>query len=76
VVTNFATITADQTVTLTAAKVLSYYIDLNKRKRWLKVAFMDGATTHDIVKFAVLAKTRARQEPISTTDMADQAVIV
>ena len=45
VVTNFATITADQTVDTTAATVAKYEVDLRGRKRYLRLSVTAGTVT-------------------------------
>lgn len=76
VVTNFATITANSAPVLTAAGILAYYIDMRPRKRYIRVSVGIPTATNDNQVISVVAKTRAAQEPASTSDLATTAVIV
>lgn len=83
VVTNFATIVADEThIAAAVATVLSYRVDLRGKKRYLRVSTTAGANTTDDGITAGVHYTLARldESPANTTDMvvntADSAVIV
>jgi len=78
VVTNFATITANRTAEdITAAKVVTYHVDLRGRKRYLRLRVSTDTTTNDDVTIAAVSTlTRQTEEPSSASEMADAAVIV
>lgn len=79
VVTNFATIVADRVgEDLTAARALTYHIDLLKRKRYLRLSLLpETHTTNDDIVIAVEATlTRKDTTPSAETSMADAAVLV
>lgn len=78
VVTNFATITADQSaIDLTAAKELRYCVDLRGKKKLLRLAVTPATATNDTVTVcAVGTLTRNYGDPASTTAMGDDTVVI
>jgi len=79
VVTNHATITADRAAEdITAAKVLTYHVDLRGKKRYLRLTVTppSGSTNNNITAGALSTLSRQVEAPGATTDMADAAVIV
>lgn len=78
VVTNFATVVADQSAfDLTAAKELRYEVDLKARKRYLRLSVSTGTATNDNITFAAIATlSRNASDPASTTDMGDDTVVI
>ena len=80
VVSNFATAVADRTAEdLTAAKVVTYHVDLRGGKRYLRLTVdpVGTAASDDAVTCAAIATlSRQVEAPGATTDMADAAVIV
>lgn len=77
VVTNFATITANQSVDLTAAKEVRYEVDMRGRKRYLRLSITAGTGTGNNITFASVGTlTRNDLEPASTTAMGDDTVVI
>ena len=79
VVTNFTTIVADRSdEDLTAARALTYHIDMRGKRRFLRLSVLTGTqtTNDDIVFGAESTLTRMREAPNATSAMADAAVIV
>lgn len=77
VASNFATITADQSVDLTAAKEVRYEVDLRGRKRYLRLSVTAGSETGgEIMCGAIGTLTRYKSGPSSTTDMGDDTVVI
>ena len=81
VVTNFATITADRTAEdITAAKHVTYHVDMRGGKRYLRLSVTTATTTNDDVTVsAVGTLSRMGNEPASTTDLrgsTNDAVVV
>ena len=70
VVTNFATVTANTSLDLTASKQQRFEVDLRGRKRYLRLSFTAGTTTGGDVDVAAVASLgRLAQGPGSTSDM-------
>lgn len=78
VVTNFATITADENWDLTAASVKTYHIDLRGRKRYLRLTIDPGTngTNDDIVVSAVASLSRNTNWPTNAAAMAGEGTVV
>ncbi len=79
VVTIFTTVVADRTAEdLTAARALTYHIDLRGRRRFLRLSVLAAThtTNDDIVVGAESTLTRMREAPNAASAMADAAVIV
>lgn len=78
VVTNFATITADQTaVDITDAAQVVYSVDLRGRKRYLRLSVTTATATNDDVTVSAGVKaTRLDIGPSGTTGVADVVVYV
>ncbi len=78
VVTNFATIVADRAAEdITAAKVVTYGVDLRGQKRYLRLSVSTDTTTNDDV--TVSATTTLGRKvigPAGTTDAGDAVVYV
>lgn len=74
VVTNFATFNADfnsAELDLTAAKSLTYHLDLRGRKRYLRLSVTTPTATNDNVTMGAGATlSRKSQEPASEANMA------
>lgn len=70
VVTNFATIVANKSLDLAAAKVHRYEVDMKGKKRYLRLSVTAGTTTGgNITVGAVAALHRSAEEPSGTTDI-------
>lgn len=78
VVTNFATIVADRTSEdITAAKEVTYGVDLRGRKRYLRLAVTTATTTNDDVTLAAVATlSRKTEGPAGTASSGDVVVYV
>lgn len=78
VVTNFATVVADQSaIDLTAAKELRYEVDLRGGKRYLRLTVTPATATNDTVTVCAIATlTRNEADPESTTEMGDDTVVL
>jgi hypothetical protein len=78
VVTNFATVTADRSSEdITAAKEVTYGVDLRGRKRYLRLSVTTGTTTNDNVTFAAISTlSRKTEGPAGTTGAGDVVVYV
>lgn len=83
VVSNFATIVADQAAfDLTAAGQLTYHVDLRGKQRYLRLTVTAGSHTSgdDIVVGAVAILSRAEEAPAGVSGMVsganDVAVVV
>ncbi len=78
VVTNFATVTANQDdVDITAAAQVVYGVDLRARKRYLRLSVTTETTTNDNVTVSAEAvASRLKIGPSGTTGVADVVVYV
>ena len=78
VVTNFATVTADRSAEdITAAKAVTYGVDLRGRKRYLRLSVTTETTTNDNVTLAAVATlSRKTEGPAGTTGAGDVVVYV
>lgn len=78
VVTNFATVTANRTAeSITAAKQITYGIDLRGRKRYLRLSVTTATATNDNITVAATARlSRKSQQPAGTTNAGDVVVYV
>lgn len=78
VVTNFATIVADNSsLDLASAREERYEVDLRGRKRYLRLSITAGTTTGGNITFASIATLhRLGAGPASTTDMGDDGVTI
>jgi len=76
VVTNFATVVADQTaVDLTAKREVLYGIDLRGKKRYLRLSVTTATATNDDVTVAAVATlSKLEDAPNGTTSVADTVV--
>ena len=79
-VSNFATLVADRTTEdLTAARVVTYHIDMRGKARYLRMTVdpVGTAATDDAVTCCAVGTLYRQVElPGATTDMADAAVIL
>jgi len=78
VVTNFATVTSNRTAEdLTAAKEITYGVDLRGRKRYLRLSVTTATATNDNVTFAAISTlSRKTEGPAGTTGAGDVVVYV
>jgi len=77
VVTNFATITADQSVNLETGQEVRYEVDLLGRKRYLRLSYTAGTGTgNDITVGSIGSLSRNVVAPASTTAMGDDIVVI
>ena len=77
IVTNFATITADQSVANTSATELRYEVDLIGQKRYLRLSVTAGAGTGSDLTFSSIGTlTRNDVSPANTTEMGDDTVVI
>ena len=76
VVTNFATITADRaTEDLTAAKEVTYGVDLRGKKRYLRLSVTTPTATNDNVTLSAIGTlSRQHERPAGTTSAGDVVV--
>ena len=76
VVTNFATVVADQSaVDLTAKREVLYGIDLRGKKRYLRLSVSTATATNDNVTVSAVATLSGLENgPNGTTSVADTAV--
>jgi len=71
VATNFATITANITGDMVAAKPIVYGVDLRGRKRYLRLSVQTATATNDDITFAADAiLSRTSRGPAGTTGVA------
>lgn len=80
VATNFATVTANETVAVTAANSKPYLVNLLGKKRYLRLVATPSTTTNDTVTVGALAAlSRTADGPGSVGDMsggADATIVV
>lgn len=78
VVTNFATVTADRTAEdITAAKQVTYGVDLRGQKRYLRLSVTTATATNDNVTVSAIASlSRKDIGPSGTTGAGDVVVYV
>lgn len=78
VVTNFATIVADRTAEdITAAKEVTYGVDLRGKKRYLRMSISTATATNDDVTVAAIGTlSRMDEQPSGTTSAGDVVVYV
>ena len=76
VATNFATITANRTAEdITAAKEVTYGVDLRGKKRYLRLSVTTATATNDNVTLAAIATlSREEQMPAGTSSAGDVVV--
>jgi hypothetical protein len=77
VVTNHATMVANRSAEdITTAKSLVYHVDLRGKKRYLRLTVTTATATNDDITVGATYDLALENEPASTSDMADAAVIV
>ena len=76
VASNFATVVANRTAEdITAAKEVTYGIDLRGKKRYLRLSVTTATTTNDNVTLAsITTLSELEQRPNGTTDAGDVVV--
>ena len=76
VASNFATVVANRTAEdITAAKEVTYGIDLRGKKRYLRLSVTTATTTNDDVTLAsITTLSELEQRPNGTTDAGDVVV--
>jgi len=69
-VSDFATIVANQSLDLSAARIVTYGVDLRGKKRYLRLSFTAGTGTgNDVTVGATYRLLRLDKAPASTSDM-------
>ena len=77
VVTNFATVVADQSPDLTTGREVRYAIDMRGQKRYLRLDITAGTQTGSNLDLGAIATlTRNTEDPASTTAMGDDTVVI
>lgn len=70
VVTNFATIVANVTQTITNASLRKYFVDLRGKKRYLRLTITAGTATNDDLTLSVNGQQwRKKLQPSATADL-------
>ncbi len=77
VVTNFSTLTATNSVTITQAGQITYHVDNRGKQRFFRLLSTPATTTNDLVTVgAITSLTRQGEWPSSAAEMSATAAII